>query len=90
MWMWIALACGASWLLSLTLVGVIMDVQIARLRQQIAWLREECARLRCTACGSAQLEVSEMGGKRQTTALDARREAQGQVEDSGSGSVVPG
>lgn len=54
--------------------------------------REEnrAARLRCSACGSARLEISAAGLDRQTEALDARRAAEAQVETNGTGSVVPG
>jgi DNA-directed RNA polymerase subunit RPC12/RpoP len=53
--------------------------------------REEnrAARLRCSACGSARLEVSAAGGKHQTDALDARREAQERMDENGSGSILP-
>ncbi|AMV25462.1 hypothetical protein VT84_13775 [Gemmata sp. SH-PL17] len=54
--------------------------------------REEnrAGRMRCSGCGSAQLTVSAEGAEKQIMGLDARREAEAQVERNGSGSVIPG
>lgn len=48
------------------------------------------ARLRCSGCGSARLDVSAMGAARQVDANDARRKAADAIERDGTGSVVPG
>ena len=56
-----------------------------------SWKEENrAARLRCTACGSARLAVSGMGGARLVKGMDARKMAGDAAEQSGRGSVVPG
>lgn len=53
--------------------------------------REEdrAARLRCSACGSARLEMSAMGAERLVDANDAGREARAAIERNGSSSILP-
>jgi DNA-directed RNA polymerase subunit RPC12/RpoP len=53
--------------------------------------REEsrAGRLRCSACGSARLTMSEMGSGRQADANDAARAANDKIDRDGTGSVVP-
>ena len=54
--------------------------------------REEnrAARLRCSACGSARLDVSVMGGERMTDAQDKLRAVKDHIDQTGTGSVAPG
>ena len=52
--------------------------------------REEnrAGRLRCSACGSARLEVSKMGGDRRADSDDQRRVVADRLDANGTGSVV--
>jgi hypothetical protein len=47
------------------------------------------ARLRCTACGSARLDVSKAGADRQTDTNDIIRDIGAKLDNDGTGSVVP-
>lgn len=54
--------------------------------------REEsrAARLRCSGCGSARLEISVQGAEKLAEALDEVRDVKYRVSEAGTGSVVPG
>jgi len=47
------------------------------------------ARLRCTGCGSARLEVSKQGADKQTDTNDVIREIGAKLKKDGTGSVAP-
>lgn len=53
--------------------------------------REEnrAARLRCTGCGSARLEMSNMGAEKQKKANQTMQEVKERINSNESGSIIP-